>query len=112
MTEQGTSQIPSGIRTAAGRDVAKLCGNERIECHGLLASVQAAADDGKVHLQSLFVLHNLRLLGHHAHVCGITLALVVDEYGELCRYDRFYFLCQGVVAIDVALHEVGQIQFG
>ena len=53
------------------------------------------------------------MLGEHTHVGGSTIALVVDKHGKFSRYDGFNnILGERVVAVDVALHEVGQVELG
>ena len=95
-----------------GRDGAEVGGYGLAHSQRLLLSVQLRRDKFEVDVESLLVLDNLGLLGDHAHVGGIAVALVVDEDGKLTGNHGFDLLSQGIVAIEVALHEVGEVKFG
>ena len=113
VSEQRAREFPCGIAARAGGNVAELRGNHAVERQCLLSAVQAAGDDGEVHGKVLLILDNLRLLGKHAHVRGIALPLVVEQHRELCGYRGLHDIAgQRVVAVDVALHEVGKVEFG
>ena len=113
VAEQRRGELPCGIRRLARLDGAKLCGDIAGERHGLLASVEARAEYGKVYHESLLVVHDLWLLGNHAHVVGVAVALVVYEHGELGWHHGLYdVLGKRVVAIDVALHEIREVEVG
>ena len=113
VAEQRRGELPCGIRRLARLDGAKRCGDIAGERHGLLASVEARAEYGKVYHESLLVVHDLWLLGNHAHVVGVAVALVVYEHGELGWHHGLYdILGKRVVAIDVALHEIREVEVG
>ena len=61
---------------------------------------------------SFLVLDDLGLLRHHADVRGIAIALVVDDDGELAGNYGLDGLGERIIAIEVSLHEVGQVKLG
>ena len=80
--------------------------------HHLVGSVEAAARQLEVDCQSFLVVNYLRLLCYYAQVCGVSVAHVVDEQCKLSLFARLDGFCQRVVTVNVALHEVCQLEVG
>ena len=110
VAEQRALEPPLGIGLRVGGDIAELGGDGLAHSQRFLLSVELRRDELKVDEGTLLVLDDLRLLRHHAYVGGIAVALVVDNHGKLAGHHRLYLLGQRVVAIEVALHEVGQVE--
>ena len=79
---------------------------------GLVLTVKLRRYELEVDIQALRVVYNLGLFRHHAHVRGITVALVVHYHGKFAGNHRLNCLGQRVVTVQVTLHEVCQIQLG
>ena len=95
-----------------GRNGTKVGRNGLTEGQRLVLSVELRTQELEVDEQTFLVVDNLRLVGHHLHVGGIAITLVVDDECKLRRLHRLNLLRQCIVTHDVALHEVSQVEFG
>ena len=113
VAEQRTLQPPLGIELRVGRNGAEVVGDRLAERQGSIATVHLRTDDFEVDGQAFLVSNNLRLLRHHADVGGIAIALIINKESKLGGLHRFYHIeRQWVVAVDIALHEVGEVELG
>ncbi len=95
-----------------GGNGAEFRGHAAAEGKRLVASVELAADELELNGQALLVVDDFGLVGHHAHVGGVAVADVVDEQRELSFLAGFDSFGERVIADDVALHEVGEVEVG
>ena len=110
MSEQRTGEPPFTHARATGLDVAE---RNLLQAELPFVAVECGSVHGKIDSQALFIFYNLGLGGFQQHVLGRTCATVMDNHTQFCRDDGFYpIFGQRVIAEDVTLHEVVDVQVG
>ena len=112
VAQQGAGHPPLGVGLALGGNVAEVVGYGLAEAERGGLAVHLRAHELEVDEQALLVLHNHGLLRRHAHVGGFAVALIVNDECKLGGHRRLNLVGQRVVAVEVALHEEGQVEFG
>ena len=93
-------QPPLGVQLRVGRDVAEVVGDRLPERQGGIATVHLRTDDVEDDGQTFLVLDDLRLLRHHADVCGIAVALIINKE----RIADLPVLCELLVKSNVKIY--------
>ena len=79
VSEQRALDPPLCIAGAMCWNGSEVGGYASAQSQGLLLSVELAAHEFELYLESLFVIYDFRLVGGHPYIGSIAIAQVVDE---------------------------------
>ena len=110
MSEQRAGEPPFTHARATGLDIAE---RNLLQAELPFVAVERGSVHGEIDSQALFIFYNLGFGGFQQHVLGHARATVMDNHTQFCRDDRLYpIFSQWIVAKDIALHEVVDVQIG